>query len=99
MLSTLSAAGASQQRRSTSARFRQDDHRPEASPEVVEAVDPTPQQQAAHDAPYQWREQWYPVHYAADLPEGQPQRVWLFDEAIVVARRPGMRLVLSPAYW
>ena len=70
-----------------SARFRQDD-RPEAPPEVVHAVDPTPQQQAEH-APYNWREQWYPVHYAADLPEGQPQRVWLFDEAVVVARRPG----------
>ncbi|KAK9814291.1 hypothetical protein WJX72_003521 [[Myrmecia] bisecta] len=32
---------------------------------------------------------WYPVHYARDLVPGQPQRVTLFDEAIVVARRGG----------
>ena len=38
---------------------------------------------------YKWRKQWYPVHFTADLPEGQPERVWLFDEAIVVLRRPG----------
>ena len=44
---------------------------------------------------YDWRQQWYPVHYAADLPEGEPQRVWLFDEAIVVARRPGGVLTLA----
>ena len=31
----------------------------------------------------------YPVHYARDVPEGEPQRVWLFDEPIVIARRPG----------
>ena len=32
----------------------------------------------------------YPVHYARDVPEGEPQRVWLFDEPIVIARRPGI---------
>ncbi len=31
----------------------------------------------------------YPVHYVRDVPEGEPQRVWLFDEPIVIARRPG----------
>jgi len=29
------------------------------------------------------------VHFVRDVPEGQPQRVWLFDEPIVVLRRPG----------
>jgi len=47
---------------------------------------PVPQQEGTF---YDWRQQWYPVHYAADLKQGEPQRVWLFDEAIVVARRPG----------
>ncbi|EIE25663.1 ISP domain-containing protein [Coccomyxa subellipsoidea C-169] len=57
-----------------------------AAAAVMEEPAPQPQQSEAF---YDWRQQWYPVHYAADLPEGDPQRVWLFDEAIVVARRPG----------
>ncbi len=32
----------------------------------------------------------YPVHYARDVPEGEPQRVWLFDEPIVIAQTPGI---------
>ena len=46
-------------------------------------------------AGYNWREQWYPVSFARDLPEGQPQRVWLFDEAIMVLRRPGRPYLLN----
>ena len=37
----------------------------------------------------------YPIHYARDVPEGEPQRAWLFDEPIVIARRPGMTLIPS----
>lgn len=85
-------------KRSTVIRFKQDTgvdldaSTSEASSDTparaaaVKAVDPSPQ---LSDALYNWREQWYPVHYTVDLVEGQPQRVWLFDEAIVVARRPG----------
>ena len=29
------------------------------------------------------------MHYARDVPEEEPQRIWLFDEPIVIARRPG----------
>ena len=31
----------------------------------------------------------YPVAFAQDVPEGQPTRVEIFDEAYVVLRRPG----------
>ena len=37
----------------------------------------------------------YPVHYVRDVPEGEPQRVWLFDEPIVIARRPGITLMIG----
>ena len=57
-----------------------------AAATVMEEPTAQPQQSEAF---YNWRQQWYPVHYAQDLPEGEPQRVWLFDEAIVIARRPG----------
>jgi hypothetical protein len=75
------------------ARFKQDTSTELAGPAesatqaaIIEAIEPVPQAETSF---YSWREQWYPVHYAADLVEGEPQRVWLFDEAIVVARRPG----------
>jgi hypothetical protein len=38
---------------------------------------------------FKWAEQWYPVHRSQDIPEGEPTRVWLFQEAYVVLRRPG----------
>jgi len=36
---------------------------------------------------YDWRCQWYPVAFTADLPVDTPTRAWLFDEPIAVARR------------
>eukprot|EP00884_Botryococcus_braunii_P011470 jgi/Botrbrau1/20323/Bobra.0006s0006.1 len=39
---------------------------------------------------FKWAEQWYPVHRTQDIPEGEPTRVWLFQEPYVVLRRPGM---------
>lgn len=76
---------------STVAHFRRDDNGTSAEADAAAAAAvadpaPVPQQEGTF---YDWRQQWYPVHYAADLGEGEPQRVWLFDEAIVVARRPG----------
>jgi len=47
------------------------------------------QMQVSEPAAFDWRNQWYPVHFARDLPEGQPQRVYIFDEPIVVLKRPG----------
>lgn len=37
--------------------------------------------------PFDWREQWYAVAFAEDLPLGQPKRIEIFDEPLVVARR------------
>lgn len=82
-------------RPSAVARFRRDNGSAveEADAAAAAAVSAEPdserQEQQQAETFYNWRQQWYPVHYAADLPEGEPQRVWLFDEAIVVARRPG----------
>ncbi len=75
--------------------FRQDNgsavEQADAAAAAAVAAEPDSERQEQQQAEsfYNWRQQWYPVHYAADLPEGEPQRVWLFDEAIVVARRPG----------
>ena len=44
---------------------------------------------------FDWRNQWYPVHFARDLPEGQPQRVYIFDEPIVLLKRPGDQGVVA----
>jgi len=41
--------------------------------------------------PYDWRSQWYPVAFTADLPLDTPIQAWLFDEPIAVARRGGGR--------
>ncbi|CAL5227269.1 g10200 [Coccomyxa viridis] len=71
-------------------RFKQEDCSEASQSEssaAAEAVSPTLQPEEKPQ--YNWREQWYPVHYARDVPEGEPQRVWLFDEPIVIARRPG----------
>lgn len=82
-------------RQSAVARFRRDNGSAvkeadaAAAAAVVAEPDSERQEEQQADTFYNWRQQWYPVHYAADLPEGEPQRVWLFDEAIVVARRPG----------
>lgn len=46
-------------------------------------------------AAFDWRNQWYPVHFARDLPEGQPQRVYIFDEPIVVLKGPGNQGVVA----
>ncbi|BDA43850.1 Protein TIC 55, chloroplastic [Coccomyxa sp. Obi] len=76
-------------------RFRRDNgsavEEADAAAAAAVAAEPDAERQEQQQAEtfYNWRQQWYPVHYAADLPEGEPQRVWLFDEAIVVARRPG----------
>ena len=40
---------------------------------------------------YDWRAQWYPVAYSADLPLDSPVQVWLFDSPVAVARRSGGR--------
>ncbi|KAL0031373.1 hypothetical protein WJX79_007208 [Trebouxia sp. C0005] len=60
-------------------------------------IDPkTPTQvQDSEPAAFDWRNQWYPVHFARDLPEGQPQRVYIFDEPIVVLKRPGDQGVVA----
>ncbi|CAK0757071.1 hypothetical protein CVIRNUC_002509 [Coccomyxa viridis] len=74
--------------RQAAVQFKQDE-RPEtfgALEAAATAVSPTVQPE---NAQYNWREQWYPVHYARDVPEGEPQRVWLFDEPIVIAQTPG----------
>lgn len=44
---------------------------------------------------FDWRNQWYPVHFARDLPEGKPQRVYIFDEPIVLLKRPGDQGVVA----
>lgn len=44
---------------------------------------------------FDWRNQWYPVHFVRDLPEGKPQRVYIFDEPIVVLKRPGEQGVVA----
>lgn len=44
---------------------------------------------------FDWRKQWYPVHFACDLPEGKPQRVYIFDEPIVLLKRPGEQGVVA----
>ena len=49
-------------------------------------VDP---QTAAVPSQFSWLDQWYPAALCADLEVGRPARVWLFDEPIVVLRRPG----------
>ena len=46
-------------------------------------------------AAFDWRNQWYPVHFAQDLPEGKPQRVYIFDEPIVLLKRPGEQGVVA----
>ncbi|DBA95205.1 TPA: hypothetical protein ACH3X3_013107 [Trebouxia sp. C0006] len=53
------------------------------------------QVQDSEPAAFDWRNQWYPVHFARDLPEGQPQRVYIFDEPIVVLKRPGDQGVVA----
>ena len=90
---------------------RQQPHRPHKVPSLVdtgsplalaqqgqchtraERVDP---QSAPAPSSYAWADQWYPVSFCADLEVGRPAQVWLFDEPIVILRRPGV-LVLRAA--
>ena len=52
-------------------------------------------QQTSQLPAFDWRNQWYPVHFARDLPEGKPQRVYIFDEPIVILKRPGEQGVVA----
>lgn len=52
-------------------------------------------QQDTEPTAFDWRNQWYPVHFVRDLPEGQPQRVYIFDEPVVLLKRPGNQGVVA----
>ena len=58
-------------------------------------IDMPARQQDTQPSPFDWRSQWYPVHFARDLPEGQPQRVYIFDEPVVLLKRPGEQGVVA----
>lgn len=45
---------------------------------------PTPE-----SSTFNWMQQWYPVHRTKDISEGEPTRVWLFEEPYVILRSPG----------
>ena len=52
-------------------------------------------QQGTQPLAFDWSNQWYPVLFVRDLPEGLPQRVYIFDEPIVLLKRPGQQGVVA----
>ena len=60
-----------------------------------QATDSKTAQQSSQLPAFDWRNQWYPVHFARDLPVGRPQRVYMFDEPIVLLKRPGEQGVVA----
>ena len=67
----------------------------QATTTVSQATDSKTEQQTNQLPAFDWRNQWYPVHFARDLPEGKPQRVYIFDEPIVLLKRPGEQVVVA----
>ena len=55
---------------------------------TTSAPSQTKKQHSSQTTAFDWRNQWYPVHFSRDLPEGQPQRVYIFDEPVVLLKRP-----------
>ena len=67
----------------------------QATTTTSQATDSKTAQQTIQLPAFDWRKQWYPVHFARDLPEGQPQRVSIFDEPIALLKRPGEQGVVA----
>ena len=67
----------------------------QATTTASQATDSKTTQQTNQLPAFDWRNQWYPVHFARDLPEGKPQRVYIFDEPIVLLKRPGEQGVVA----
>ena len=68
---------------------------PQAIATATPAADSKTAQHTSQLPAFDWRNQWYPVHFAQDLPEGKPQRVYIFDEPIVILKRPGEQGVVA----
>ena len=68
---------------------------PQATATKTQATDSQTAHRTTQLPAFDWRNQWYPVHFARDLPEGKPQRVYIFDEPIVVLKRPGEQGVVA----
>lgn len=85
-------------RHSSQSRLTPKGRRAQNTPQATSTMaDPkaSTQTQDSEPAAFDWRNQWYPVHFVRDLPEGRPQRVYIFDEPIVVLKRPGDQGVVA----